>query len=109
MGGNIINYSALPTRRVDLVVSVSYNSDLALVKRTLQELVAEDQRILQDPAPTIAVQALADSSVNLILRRWVNSSDYWRVYFDLTEKVKLRFDERGIEIPFPQMDLHLNK
>ena len=109
MGGNITNYSALPTRRVDLVVGVGYGSDLALVKKTLTELAAADDRILKDPETTIAVSELADSSVNLVFRPWVKTADYWGVYFDLTEKVKLKFDELGIEIPFPQMDVHVDK
>ncbi|NIB39277.1 mechanosensitive ion channel [Pseudomaricurvus alkylphenolicus] len=109
MGGNIVNYSALPTRRVDMVVGVGYSADLALVKKTLQELVEADERILKDPAATIAVSELADSSVNFVLRPWVNTPDYWGVFFDLNEKIKIRFDELGIEIPFPQMDVHIEK
>lgn len=109
MGGNITNYSALPTRRVDLVVGVGYGADLALVKKTLQELVDADDRVLKDPGTTIAVSELADSSVNLVFRPWVKSSDYWGVFFDMNERIKVRFDELGIEIPFPQMDVHLDK
>jgi len=109
MGGNITNYSAMPTRRVDMVVGVGYGADLALVKKTLQELVDADERVLKDPAATIAVSELADSSVNLVFRPWVNSADYWGVFFDMNERIKLRFDELGIEIPFPQMDVHLDK
>lgn len=109
MGSNIINYSALPERRVDMVVGVSYDADLALVKKTLQELVDADERILKDPAATIAVAELADSSVNLVLRPWVKSADYWGVKFDLTESIKVKFDELEIGIPYPQMDLHVNQ
>ena len=106
---NITNYSARDTRRVDMVVGIGYDADLLKAKRILQEMVAEDERILADPAPKIAVSELADSSVNFIVRPWVNSADFWGVKFDFTEKVKLRFDEEGISIPFPQMDVHLHK
>ncbi len=109
MGGNITNYSAMPTRRVDMVVGVGYGADLALVKKTLQELVDADDRVLKDPGATIAVSELADSSVNFVFRPWVNSADYWGVFFDMNERIKVRFDELGIEIPFPQMDVHLDK
>lgn len=106
---NITNYSARDTRRVDMVVGIGYDADLLKAKRILQEMVAEDERILADPAPKIAVSELADSSVNFVVRPWVNSADFWGVKFDFTEKVKLRFDEEGISIPFPQMDVHLHK
>ncbi|MDP5040755.1 MAG: mechanosensitive ion channel [Paraglaciecola sp.] len=108
-GGNIVNYSAKPTRRVDMVVGIGYDSDLRKAKEILKEMVAADERILKDPAPTVAVSELADSSVNFVVRPWVNSSDYWAVKFDFTEAVKLRFDEEGISIPYPQMDVHLHK
>ncbi len=109
MGGNITNYSAMPTRRVDMVVGVGYGADLALVKKTLQELADADDRVLKDPGVTIAVSELADSSVNFVFRPWVNSSDYWGVFWAMNERIKIRFDELGIEIPFPQMDVHLDK
>lgn len=107
MGDNIINYSAKDTRRVDLVVGVSYTDDLQKVKQVLQDIVKKDSRILQDPASMIAVKELADSSVNLVVRLWVKTEDYWDVYFDTTENVKKRFDAEGISIPFPQQDVHL--
>lgn len=106
-GGPITNYSAEHTRRIDLVIGISYDSDLRLAKQILQQIVTQDQRILPEPAPIIAVSALADSSVNLVLRPWVESTNYWPVYWDLLEQVKLQFDEAGIEIPFPQMSLHM--
>lgn len=109
MGGNIVNYSEMPTRRVDMVVGVGYGSDLSRVKTVLQSILEADERILKDPAPVIAVSELADSSINLLVRPWVNSADYWAVKWDTTETVKKRFDEEGIEIPFPQMDVHLDK
>ena len=108
MGTTITNYSANDKRRVDLVVGVSYSDDLDKVRKELQDLVDADERILKDPAVTIAVSELADSSVNFVLRPWVNTADYWAVYFDLTEKVKKRFDEVGISIPFPQRDVHVH-
>ena len=74
---------------------------------TLDHIVKDDPRVLKDPAPTIAVSELADSSVNFVVRPWVKTADYWGVYFDLTEKVKLTFDQKGISIPFPQTDVHL--
>lgn len=107
MGDNIINYSAKDTRRVDLVVGVSYTDDLQKVKQVLQDIVKKDSRILQDPASMIAVKELADSSVNFVVRLWVKTEDYWDVYFDTTENVKKRFDAEGISIPFPQQDVHL--
>jgi small conductance mechanosensitive channel len=108
-GGNITNYSARDTRRVDMVVGIGYDADLLKAKRILEEMVAADERILAEPAPKIAVSELADSSVNFVVRPWVNSADFWGVKFDFTENVKLRFDEEGISIPFPQMDVHLHK
>jgi len=107
MGDNITNCSAKETRRVDLVVGVSYTDDLQKVKKVLQAILAKDSRILKDPAPTIAVKELADSSVNFAVRGWVKTGDYWDVYFALTEEVKNRFDAEGISIPFPQHDVHL--
>ena len=107
MGSTITNYSANETRRVDLVIGVSYSDDLDKVRKELQDIVAADDRILEDPAVTIAVSELADSSVNFVVRPWVKTADYWAVYFDLTERVKKRFDEVGISIPFPQQDIYI--
>ena len=109
MNSIITNYSAKDTRRVDMVVGVSYGDDLDKVRKTLEELVAADERILADPACKIAVSQLADSSVNFIVRPWVKAADYWGVTFDLTEAIKKRFDQEGISIPFPQQDVHLHK
>lgn len=103
----IVNYSAEATRRVDLVVGVSYDADLAHVKQVLEELVAADERILKEPAHQVAVAELADNSVNLVARAWVNSPDYWGVKCALTEAIKTRFDAEGIGIPFPQRDVHV--
>jgi small conductance mechanosensitive channel len=107
IGGNITNYSREETRRLDMVVGVGYNDDLKQVKAVLTELVKADPRILEDPAPTIAVLELGDNSVNLAVRPWVKTADYWGVHFDLTEKIKITFDERGISIPYPQRDVHM--
>lgn len=109
MDSIITNYSANDTRRVDMVVGVSYDDDLDKVRRTLEELVASEDRILGDPACTIAVSELADSSVNFVVRPWVKSADYWGVKFDITEAIKKRFDKDGISFPFPQQDVHLYK
>ncbi len=109
MNNNIVNYSTMPTRRVDFVVGVSYSADLALVRKTLEEIAANDERILKDPGITVGVSALADSSINFNYRVWVNSADYWDVFYAINEQVKLRFDELNIEIPFPQMDVHVDK
>jgi len=89
-------------RRVDLVFGISYQDDIATTKAVLNEILTSDARILKDPPPVIAVSALADSSVNLIVRPWVNVDDYWPVYWDITEAVKLRFDQKQITIPHPQ-------
>ena len=105
--GAITNYSAKPERRIDLVIGVGYDDDLSKVKKTLEKLVKADKRILKDPAATIAVAELADSSVNLVVRPWVKSEDYWGVRFDLTEAIKVTFDKEGISIPYPQQDLHI--
>ncbi|MAT51188.1 MAG: mechanosensitive ion channel protein [Porticoccaceae bacterium] len=106
-GGNIVNYSANDTRRVDLVMGIGYGDDIDKAKQVLKDVLAADERVLPEPAPTIAVAALADSSVNLIVRPWVKSVDYWAVNWDLTETIKKRFDQEGISIPFPQRDVHL--
>jgi small conductance mechanosensitive channel len=109
VGGNITNYSANPTRRVDMVFGIGYGDDLRKAKSLLETIVKEHPQVLADPAPTIAVSELADSSVNFVVRPWVNTADYWTVYFDITETVKLRLDQEGISIPFPQHDVHLFK
>ena len=104
---NIINYSTQKTRRVDLVVGISYDADIKQARDILQDIVDSDERILRDPEPLIVVGELADSSVNFFVRVWVQSGDYWSVYYDANEKVKLRLDEAGIGIPYPQRDVHL--
>ena len=107
IGGNITNFSARATRRVDMVFGISYGDDLRHAKAILEEIVGADPRVLAEPAPVVMVGELADSSVNFLVRPWVNSEDYWQVLWDTTETVKLRFDEVGISIPFPQVELHM--
>jgi len=107
--GPITNYSARDTRRVDMVFGIGYDDDFRQAKAILEKLVAEDERILKDPAPTIGLSELGDSSVNFVVRPWVNSADYWAVMWDMNEKVKTEFDAAGISIPYPQMDVHLHK
>lgn len=106
-GDNIINYSTQKTRRVDMVVGVSYDAELKEVRSILEDIVNADERILKDPEPLIVVGELADNSVNFFVRVWVNSADYWNVYFDANETVKLKMDAAGIGIPYPQRDVHL--
>jgi small conductance mechanosensitive channel len=105
--GSITNFSAKDTRRVDLVFGIGYDDDIKKAKDVISDILAKDERVLKDPAPTIALSELADSSVNFVVRPWVKSADYWAVFFDVNEAVKLRFDAEGIGIPFPQRDVHL--
>ncbi|ARN74580.1 mechanosensitive ion channel family protein [Oceanicoccus sagamiensis] len=109
MGGNITNYSMEATRRIDLIVGIGYDADIRKAKHVLEEIINNESRVLKDPAVTIAVAELADSSVNFVVRPWVNSADYWPTKFELLETIKLRFDQEGISIPFPQMDVHLQQ
>lgn len=108
LGGIIVNFSANPTRRVDLVVGISYDDDIDKAKQLIRDVIAEEGRILAEPEPAVAVIALADSSVNFNVRPWVNTPDYWGVYCDLTEAIKKRFDQEGITIPYPQRDVHVH-
>ena len=103
----ITNVTANDTRRVDLVIGIGYDDDILKAKSVLKGIIKEEKRILENPATTIAVSELADSSVNFVVRPWVKTTDYWGVYFDLTEKVKITFDKEGISIPYPQQDVHL--
>lgn len=107
MAGTIVNVSANPTRRLDLVAGCGYDDDLDKVRAVLEGIVSADERVLADPEPTIAVVELADSSVNFVVRPWVKGSDYWGVYFDLTEKLKVTLEENGLSIPYPQQDVHM--
>lgn len=107
--GSIKNFSACSTRRVDLVFGVGYGDDLRQAKQIIEDILATDERILAEPAPQVVIGELADSSVNIIVRPWVASADYWAVRFDLLERVKLTFDEQGVSIPFPQVDVHMSR
>lgn len=106
-GGNVLNYTTNGTRRVDLVIGVSYEDDLKKARTIIEGVLAQDERVLQDPKPNVAVFELGDSSVNFVVRPWVKSADYWDAYFDITSKVKLALEENGISIPYPQRDVHI--
>lgn len=106
-GGVIINYSATGTRRVDLVAGIGYGDDLDKARGVLERIIAAHPAVLSDPKPVIEVSELGDSSVNFVVRPWVNSADYWRVYWDLTRSIKVEFDRESVSIPFPQRDVHL--
>jgi small conductance mechanosensitive channel len=95
------------TRRVDLVFGIGYEDDIDKARKIIEGIIAEDDRVLKDPAPMVAVSELADSSVNFVTRAWTSADDYWGFYFDTTEKVKKRFDAEGISIPYPQRDIHV--
>lgn len=105
---SIINYSTEANRRVDMVFGISYSSDIDKTKEILNNIADSDTRVLAEPTKTIVLSALADSSVNFNFRVWVKKEDFWAVYFDTHEKVKKEFDKNGIEIPFPQRDIHIN-
>ena len=106
-GDNIVNYSANDTRRLDLTASCSYQDDLDQVRKVLEKILAGDERILKDPAPTLGVLNLGESSVDFAVRPWVKTADYWPVHFALQEAIKKQFDAAGISIPFPQRDIHV--
>jgi len=105
-GDVIKNVSRYDPRRVDLVIGIGYSSSIQKAYEVVKKILDDDERVLSDPAPQIAVSELADSSVNLVVRPWVKTPDYWDTKFDLTRKVKEAFDENGIEIPFPQVVMH---
>ena len=106
--GPITNVSARDTRRIDIVFGIGYDDDIRKAKQLIEAAFAADERILEDPAPAVSVAELADSSVNLNVRPWVKTSDYWAVYSDLLENLKLACDENGISIPYPQQDVHMH-
>ncbi len=106
--GPITNLSARPTRRIDLVFGIGYEDDIRKAKQLIEAAFAADERILKDPSPSVSLAELADSSVNINARPWVNSGDYWAVRADLMERIKLSFDENGISIPYPQRDVHVH-
>ncbi len=106
---SIVNLTAQKTRRVDMIFGIGYDDDLKKAKEILYDLIKKDKRILSKPAPFVGVGELADSSVNFKLRVWCKTENYWEIFFDMNENVKLTFDEEGISIPYPQQDIHLIK
>lgn len=108
INGTIVNASALPTRRIDLLVSISYNDNIARAKELITRLVTSDPRVLKDPEFTVGVVELAASSVDLFVRPWVKTDDYWTTRADLIEKIKVALDEAGFTIPFPQQDVYMH-
>ena len=107
--GAITNYSARDTRRIDMVFSIGYGDDMLKAKKIMAEILSQHPLVLDEPAPKVAVSELADSCVNFTVRPWVNSDDYGTVRSELIEHIKLAFDEQGISIPYPQMDIHTDK
>lgn len=107
--GALINFSKEATRRVDWTFGIGYGDDYQLARNTLMEMIQADDRILKDPEPFIGLGELGDSSVNLTTRAWVKSENYWGVFFDMNEKVYKKFEEVGLNIPYPQMDVHVHQ
>ncbi|MCF7802898.1 MAG: mechanosensitive ion channel [Candidatus Marinimicrobia bacterium] len=107
MNDNIVNHTAKDVRRLDLTVGIGYDDDIPKAKKVLKDILDSESRILDDPPPSIVVKELGDNSVNLGVRPYINTSDYFPLKFALTEKIKLRFDEEGISFPYPQRDVHL--
>jgi small conductance mechanosensitive channel len=108
-GGTIINYSGRETRRIDLIFGIGYKDDIAKAKQIIKDILQQEERVLDDPAPEVTVAELADSRVNFNVRPWVKSADYWPVRAVVLEKIKLAFDANGISTPFPQRDVHLHQ
>lgn len=107
--GSMINFSTQPQRRVDWTFGIAYGDDIDKAYEAINKLIAADEKILKDPAPFVALSGLADSSVNIVVRCWVNAPDYWDVYFRMNEQVYRTFGDAGLSIPFPQMDVHVHK
>lgn len=105
----IVNYSAENLRRVDMVFGIGYEDEIDKARTIIEAAIAADSRVLKDPAPTVAVSELADSSVNFVVRPWVKKEDYWDVKFSVTEQIKLAFDDNGVSIPYPQQDVHMHE
>lgn len=105
--GIITNYSARDTRRIDLVIGIGYEDNIGKAKKIIEDIIAKDERLLTDPAPTIMLLELGESSVDIAVRPWVNSGDYWTARADLLENIKAAFDADGISIPYPQRDVHM--
>lgn len=107
INGALTNYTDMPTRRIDTVVGIGYSDDIALAKKTIMDVIVADNRVLHDPAPLVAVKELGDSSVNLVVRAWTKTDEFWDVQFALIENIKLALDKAGISIPFPQREMHI--
>jgi small conductance mechanosensitive channel len=107
--GSLINYSAQPTRRQEWTFGIDYGSDLDEAKQIIHDLLEKDERVHAEPAPLVELAALADSSVNIIVRAWVDTENFWSVYYDMNTDVYKIFTDRGISIPFPQLNVHLQK
>ncbi|MBC5839779.1 mechanosensitive ion channel family protein [Flavobacterium muglaense] len=107
--GALVNYSAEPIRRVDWTFGIAYGDNVDNFKKAINQFISEDSRILQEPAGFIGLSELGDSSVNFTVRAWVNTADYWGVFFDMNEKVYTKFPDYDLNIPFPQMDVHVQK
>ena len=107
--GIINNYSKEPIRRVDWTFGIAYGDNYDIAKETITELLRKDERILKNPDIFVALHSLGDSSVNIVVRAWINSENYWDLYFDINEKIYKTFPMVGLNIPFPQMDVHISK
>jgi small conductance mechanosensitive channel len=108
-GDIITNITGTSKRRVDLVFGIGYSDDIAKAQKILEDILANNESILKDPEPVVKVHELADSSVNFVVRPWVETDNYWDVYWDITRAVKERFDAEGVSIPFPQRDVHVHQ
>ena len=108
-GGNVTNYTHNPTRRVDMTIGIGYDDDIDKAIKTAMNLLKKDDRVLKDPAPMVAVDQMADSSVNLVIRPWVKKEDYWGFYYAFKKSLKEMYDKKNISIPYPQMDIHMEK
>ncbi|WP_394172838.1 mechanosensitive ion channel family protein [Thalassotalea litorea] len=107
--GSLVNFSSEDTRRVDFVVGISYDDSISKAKQVINDLLDKDERLLKEPERTVVVGAHGASSIDLYVRVWVNSGDYWDVYFEFMENIKLAFDENGLSIPYPQQDVHVHQ
>lgn len=107
--GSMVNFSTEARRRVDWTIGIGYGDDVDKARSVIKGMIDADKRILQDPAPAIVVSELADSSVNFAVRAWVEAADYWGVFFEMNENVYKTFDKEGLNIPYPQMDVHVHK
>lgn len=107
--GIINNYSQAATRRVDWNITISYGDDVEVARRVLIEMISSDKRVMQDPAPVVYLTSLGDSAVNISARAWVNNADYWGVFFDINERIYNELPKHGLNFPFPQISVHMEK